>query len=331
MQPSKISIDHLPPFGLINEDNEAFLRTRPVPERFNAPGRAATKDKSSADVWDTWVDDRATEMSNFLWPTYDSATQNWVGAARDQALLLTEIDLGLLKQLQSHMDTRILGKADGKHRPTVTHLDLFRPEDEPVPPRVTFSAYDDKFLTSLNCAEWDRAVILGGRSIARPASQALKKRLQRPRPMQTALMFGINDLKVHRSVTAVSPAMIGGHCIQGMMALAELENSMADVFTEDITLQEDVRRYFIDTGDRRVYAGLHHPSDNIGSWWVGFKLCDHVFSNALRIREQLWSAIRQHSTVYRMMLEHTAKNNGSPYAALLAELERAATHSNQSS
>lgn len=329
MSPSTPTIDNLPPFGLNNEDNEVFLRARPVPERFTAPNSATTGTKSSADAWDAWIHERALEMADFLWPAYNNNTRTWEGKARDKALALTEVDLTLVLKLQSKMQERVTGKVDGVVRKTVKHLDLFRPEDEPTPPRLTFAAYDDKFLTPLNSCEWERAVIMGGRSIARPASQALKKKLQRPRPMQTAMMLGINGLVVHRSVTAVSPAMIGGHCIQGMMALAELEESMADAFASAPDVKKDVQRFFIDTGDRRIYAGLHHPSDNMGSWWIGFKLCDRVFAanDAPRIRKKLWDAITTYSEVYQEMVSHANSHNSSPYAALLAELEQVALSS----
>jgi hypothetical protein len=116
------------------------------------------------------------------------------------------------------------------------------------------------------------------------------------------------------------------------MALAEVEFKMGEVLRGTQCLQ-DMRRFLIDTGDRRVFAGLHYPSDNVGSWFVAMRLCRHVYGeHAEEVRLGLWEAIRTHSVVYQAILDASGSANGgkekaSPYAMLLQRLEMAATGS----
>jgi hypothetical protein len=127
-------------------------------------------------------------------------------------------------------------------------------------------------------------------------------------------------LVVQASRSAITPAMISGHCIQGTLALAQVQLALGEVLQATSGLTDDMQRFLIDTGDRRVFAGLHYPSDNLGSWFTALSLCQHVFGDrAAEIRSHLWHAITTHSSVYEAMVRA-----GGIYAEPLAKLQLAA-------
>jgi hypothetical protein len=302
---------NLPPYGLINTDNASYLAKRPMPEGFSHD--PASPSPALADEWDEWLGALAYEMADFLWPVYEN--NKWVGAAASSAIDLTRADLDIIKSLQPMMDARI----DGANCPTERHRVAWLHEDEGAP-RVTMAFYHAQWPAELE-ADLNRAIVTGGIEIARPASQGLKRRFQRPRPQLTALLFDLpGGLEVQPSKSAITPAMISGHCIQGTMALAQIHFWLAGAIKSKVGLLELVERFLIDTGDRRVYAGLHYPSDNVSSWFVALRLCERLYGgDAARVRSALWNAIRTHSTVYRAMNRY-----GGLYQGLIARLEAAA-------
>jgi len=305
---SKLSF---PPYGLINAENAAYLAKRPVPEGFR---RDPTSPRPSGpDEWEAWLTELAKEMAEFLWPIYQG--NEWIGSAAAHAKELTKIDLAVLQTLQPAMDERIRGAIS----PTDRHRVAWAQEDE-GPPRSTLALYQAVWPAELE-ADLNRAIVTGGVDIARPASQGLKRLFQRPRPQLTALTLGLEGgLAVQPSKSAITPSMISGHCIQGTMALAQVHYWLADAAKPRPGLLQLLDRFLIDTGDRRVFAGLHYPSDNVGSWFVSLRLCAHVYGDkAAQVRSALWKAIQKRSTVFAAMQER-----GGLYKGLLGKLETAA-------
>lgn len=308
---------NLPPYGFINAENDAFLRSRPVPRGFRLDPGDTDGPVGGADQWEDWLGALADEMAGFLWPVWLEG--GWEGEAAGQALRLTEADLQVMRDLQGTLSERIRG-AGGM---TGRHLDAFKREDTGVP-GATFEYYEPKLPAMLR-EEMTNAVMTGGLQLARPASQGLKNRFLRPRPQQVAMLLGQRPLPLQPSASAITPAMISGHCIQGTLALAQVMASMSDVLEQTPGLLQDVQRFLVDTGDRRVFAGLHYPSDNLGSWYTALRLCDHVFgADGPEIRTRLWGAIQDHSMVWKAMDAAVRADAQSVYAPLLARLDAAA-------
>ena len=61
----------------------------------------------------------------------------------------------------------------------------------------------------------------------------------------------------------------------------------------------------LDIGDHRVMAGVHDPSDNLGTWVVLMGLANHVYGST-EIKAKLWQAITDESLVYRLIRESGA-------------------------
>ena len=306
----------LPPYGFMNAENVSFLKRTPRPdaERFVLNGHIATTAE-----YEQWLKDLATEMSDFLWPIYTPGV-GWQGSAVGTAMDLTRADLRIMLALRPYFDQAIKGGGELLAR----HGDAWKREDD-APPGPSFDSYGHNQIPTLpqsQDSELARAIFSGGRALAKPLSQRLKDQFQRPRPFQVALMLNLpkEEMIVQASKSAITPSMISGHCIQGTMALAEVLNGFNTVLQPTPGLVDDLARFLLDTGDRRVFAWLHYPSDNLSSWFTAFRLCTPIYGGrAQAVRDIIWSSIKAHSKVYEAM-----KAEGSVYVQPLAKLEAAA-------
>lgn len=311
------SIETLMPYGWTNEENQEYLARRPVPLGFRIDPGSSTA--ACADEWDRWLNARAVRMADFLWPIWAPGT-GWIGAAARHSVELTRVDLALIAKLRPQMAERI---ADDATKPTARHREAFREEDEGAPGK-TLVYYTRAFPEALK-AELNTWIVAGGIDIARPASQGLKKLFMRPRPQQVAMQANM-PIVVERSSSAITPAMISGHCIQGTLALASVEAGLDGWLAAFPAVRDVLRRFLVDTGDRRVLAGLHYPSDNIGSWYTALCLCAHVWGRekGAALRQALWQSIQDHSRVLRAVKDAAASGEGKVYVPILERLNRAA-------
>jgi hypothetical protein len=229
---------------------------------------------------------------------------------------LTQADLELTAKLAPLLVQGVTGT-------TTTHERLFLAEDPRPPNLAGFLHYAPQAPNRLT-KEFDSWLLAGGGTLARPVSLNLKRRMQRPRPYQTALQFKTTPPLPYRAASsATSPSMVSGHCIQGSMALANVVVSFESQFGKlDPTLLGLVQRYFIDSGDRRVFAGVHYPTDNLSSWFVALRLCPRVYgtAEAVRAREVLWGGIRA-SEVYLGLQAAVDHDPASAFATPLKRLQ----------
>ena len=296
------------PYGhMPDEWNAAADLARP--DRFiNADGSPANNSQ-----WVAWLESMADELASFLWPRYVKG--EWLGAAKAGALTLTRADLKLMGPLFNMLALPATTTS------TVTHERLFLAED-PQPPNVAGFLHYAPGAPTKFLAHFTRLLLEGGGSVARPASINLKRRMQRPRPYQTSLMVEPSAIFKHRAASsATSPAMISGHCFQGVMALVNVVVEYEALVGQplDATLLGNVQQYFIDSGDRRVFAGVHYPTDNLSSWFVALRYCCRVFASEKRDRARavLWDAISQKSAVFLALVAAAREDEASPFAGPL--------------
>jgi hypothetical protein len=108
----------------------------------------------------------------------------------------------------------------------------------------------------------------------------LKMTFNRLRPFQSAFVENIN-IKTYISYAGQTPALPSGHSLQGFLFGAFIylyfvkyyESLDKNQLDEEINLLVDVSK---ETGDRRVMAGVHYPSDVIASWIVFCCIIDHL-------------------------------------------------------
>ena len=63
----------------------------------------------------------------------------------------------------------------------------------------------------------------------------------------------------------------------------------------------------MDHGDRRVFAGVHYPSDNLASWAIASDLISRIFNYADIISPFLKDAISKRSAVFHLINTHYTK------------------------
>ena len=306
-----------PPYGNVSREFRLEADSVGVPSRFTVAGRPG-----SSLEWDRYLWLEATQMGDFLWPVFDRAKGAWTGKSIDNMEALTRADLDLMQTLSGKLGEEAKAAGKGLDR---NHLDLFRAED--ISARPTLSVY----LPSLDDAE--RSALEGSINqwfggIA-DAHVRFKAFFQRPRPYQTAyLLRPGTDYEYRHAASAVTPSMISGHAFQGLVVRCGGYISNRLMLEANLGAVERLQQYAVDVGDRRVFAGVHYPSDNLSSWYCGLRLCDHFFSKAGQAaKDFMWEAI-QRSAVYKAMDEAASKSKHSPFteplARLIAEAKRKA-------
>lgn len=302
-----------PPYGNVSLDFRLTADGLNMPSRFTVAGRAGT-----APEWDHYLHSEALEIAEFLWPVFDRASGTWSGKSAASMQALTEADLGLMAQLADMLHEEAKAAGSGLER---NHLDLFKSEDQSARPTLAsyLPALSEPQRTALDqsIGQWLEGI--------GDAHIRFKAFFQRPRAYQTAFLLAPNSNYTYRhAASAVTPALISGHAFQGLVARCGgymfnrlmLETSFGAV--------ERLQQYAIDIGDRRVFAGVHYPSDNLASWYCGLRLCDHFFAKAGQSAKNfMWEAI-QRGRVYEAICNASDGAKDSPYAEPLARLRKEA-------
>lgn len=307
-----------PPYGrMVAEFEERVGQGEPPP------------DWISSEDWPAWRDKMLEIIKTLLWPTYDFTTLSWQGAATIRMLGLTEADFDLLGGLRPYIKRDVPGLA--KPRP---HFDLFQMEDHAedkldhdagvdrgvdLTLRYYLEGHADK-LTIDTLANWVESGMLrkaGGLPVQ------LKQYLQRPRAYQLSDSMGKSWFTYHQALQSVSPSMISGHCFKGCtLGVAAFYHATA--LGCEPPVFEALTRLTVDFGDRRVFAGVHYPSDNLGSWITAMLICKHVCADGGRLgRNFLWNAISTKSVVHAAIGNAIALGQAAdhkPAFALLDEL-----------
>ena len=298
-----------PAWGVMPLHHVRNLQGAGTPGRFRVSGRAGTPAE-----WDAYIEREVDLMASFLWPRYNPASGSWVGAAAQHMLALTEADMNLMDGLRRQLG--VVALADGEWLGK-THLELFETEDSSA--RPTLATY----LPHL--APGDRAAFEGAVEdwfgIVAHAYLRFKAHFQRPRPYQAALLLN-RPFEYRQANTAVTPAMISGHAFQGLVvrcgAYMDTRNRLGGHPGRIARLQQ----YGVDIGDRRVFAGVHYPTDNLSSWFCGLRLCDHLFGpDGQEAKHYMWTAISTRSMVYRSLVDAVTRDPASPLAEPMRRLQ----------
>jgi len=171
----------------------------------------------------------------------------------------TRKELGELIIMSEHLDDPV---SYGHIFNTKTHKDLYIVEDSDL--RETFMKYikymNVKFNSRLNTDEiiwktiaYHDAIILN-----------VKDAINRCRPHQASKIYGIPFTYQH-NVTATTASFPSGHAAQGMMFALIMHKECRHIFNKHPEELDILKRYGVDVGLRRNYAGLHYLSDNVAS------------------------------------------------------------------
>ncbi len=307
----------LPPFGdMPLELIEAISGNEP-PEGYDSlDGRPARV------AWPEHYRQLVDRMADAIWPRWGgyTGTPRWEGRAAHHMIELTELDLALTRTLQAEHVKPVRQRASGEVAlgDAGPHSRYFRDED-PIEPGVDYPVLS-YLLPDERVALHSAAKVLAQAlnqpveksglpqrlqywSYAHPTAPTLpsKREMQRPRPHQVASIKGIPFTR-YRAPGAVTSALPSGHAIQGLMGVVGAVVELRAYLRFDAALLSRLRQYAVDVGDRRVFAGVHFPTDNLASWCLALSLCPHVYgAEGAFARKFMAQAITAHSAVYAQL------------------------------
>ena len=253
-----------------------------------------------------WINAASTLIGDRLWPLYDAAGGVWTGKAIETMGDVTLADFALFEALRP----KLLEQAGNGVRHT--QRELFEIEDV-----ADVKSSGDVILADRSLDATLRIYLAAAavnhepsaaqyiRRMAQHAGQLplhLKYRIQRPRAYQVAFIMGKN-FTYNLAASAASPAMISGHCFQGVIGGIATYDELVRSGTAQPTLAAiapPLAQHSVDIGDRRVFAGVHYPSDNLSSWITMFLAAPFIFSKRDGVC-WAWKAITERSAVYLAM------------------------------
>lgn len=264
-----------------------------------------------------WQQDRLAEIAEYIWPKYEPTNDSWSGAAVGTAKALTELELEVMiaefmkpnSVLEEHPVSPLAVPLIENQR------QHYKYEDSEAP-GFNFRQYDrtldnheeEAFLHLMLAAVTNKKLGIGEKIAGH---FWFKSQLQRPRPLHAALRLDLEtDFSSELSERGQHPSIVSGHCLQGiMMCCNVLEFWLANDPNVDPLRKESLAQYMVDIGDRRVFAGVHYPSDNIASWGTALSLIPEVFANPHTILDFVRHAIMQKSRVYQVIIQYYAHDN----------------------
>jgi hypothetical protein len=304
-----------PPYGRMVTEFEERIGQGDAPDDWNA-----------AENWLTWRGKMLEIVTTLLWPVYDYGSLTWQGAAAGRMPGLTEADFHLMEGLRPYLKLNVPNLA----KPAL-HFEMFQLEDHAedkldreagVDRGVdrTLRAYLEgraDQLTIDTLAHWIESGMLRK---AGSLPVQLKRDLQRPRAYQISDALGKTWFTHHQAPSSVTPSMISGHAFKGCtMGVASFYHATA--LASPAPVFDALARIAVDFGDRRVFAGVHYPSDNLASWIAAMLICKHVCADGGRLgREFLWRALSTKSVVFGAIAQAVAHDRAPDHKAAFALL-----------
>jgi hypothetical protein len=248
--------------------------------------------------WMLWRNETVKIINETLWPKWDETTRSWHNADTTSMDALTIADFELFSVINAAgiLDRQPVSPVAAKAIPT--HRQFFSDEDTAkLGERYYF--YD----TTLPTEQLDKIVPdlkLALKQKAGSVSIQIKTILQRPRAYQVAKIIG-REHKFELAATSMTSSMSSGHCFQGCLAAAGIyEAWLSRGFAPSSEQLAALAQFGMDIGDRRVFAGVHFPSDNMASWIMDLRLIREVCPNPA-IAAFLKKAIIEQSYVFRII------------------------------
>lgn len=289
----------LPPYGIFPRFHESIAQDSEMMPDWQ---RDKTDPEARQRAFLAWRQDMRTILSDTLWPYFNRASKKWTGKANTHAHSTTGLEIDLMVQHFQGVESQLDIKPSLCSTPEFggTHLEQFRVEDAPSQP-AGINLRD--YVCSLSEEQFLRARNIINQAYQRKLRSLfwLKREFVRPRPYQCALIFGHDQFKYEVAYSATHSSFYSGHCLEGILfsaAVAEVWGKDEELF--DSEARTALMRYAVDFGDRRVFAGVHYPSDNIASWYLAINLIPHVFENPAPIHQFVVDAITHHSAVYKL-------------------------------
>lgn len=301
----------LPPWGVMDHDLLEEIEAQPQPPDWKAP-------EDGSLTFSRWIEGVIVTIEAEIWPRYVRGSQNWKTPAIAR---LFDADFSLFPELWKQLEQPIRSK----HPTTVTHKELFDEEDSTTfQLGMNYERYDPMFPHELR-DKLRPALGEGIKLKVGSLSSRLKREFQRPRPYQVAMLQNLPHRHLVAS-TGTTPSLVSGHCLMSLLAGCNAYTKFINQLSpESVDL---LGQLMVDCGDRRVFAGVHYPSDNLSSWFTALRLIQRVFAPDLapRVTQFAWNAINSNSAVFARVRKHVQDHNSdSPYWRIVSTIEREAS------
>jgi hypothetical protein len=231
---------------------------------------------------------------------------------------LFDVDFNLLAGLHPHL----LRPINGLFASTVTHSDLFTEEDnDNIGFGLSYTRYDPSLDTLVESQLRD-VLRAGYTDKAGTIDLQLKQVFQRPRPWQMAFIQSRPTYKYRWAATADTSSLVCGHCLQGLIGVCSVYADLGSLMTKRSI--QVLEQFAVDIGDRRVFAGVHYPSDNLSSWYTASALVPYVFkaSHVAAVKRFMKNAIQKRSAVFAAIKHSIRSSKNSPYKWMVRAIAR---------
>lgn len=278
-------------------------------------------------TFNAWRQDRLAEYTETIWPAFDPASDTWSGGAMQIAKGLTafEVDVMIREYLGDPKTLNEVPRSALEVPNMPDHHHHYVDEDTEAPgfnyrhyDRTLGSREEELFLYRMRTAITTKAGV-GDKAAGH---FWFKAKMQRPRPLHAALRLNLEKhFESELSERGQHPSIVSGHCFQGiMMCCAVLEEWLDAKAGLDPRRKDSLAQYMVDMGDRRVFAGVHYPSDNIASWALSLALIPEVFKDPATISAFVIDAVMTKSAVYKTIVaSYTSEASAAPAMGLLAK------------
>ena len=295
-------MDDLPAYGGLSTNYAAELDEDKlyVPLDWQPATHSDAERRSS---WELWKADMVSCL-DALWPAFRGDIPPTQVGRRAHRVAVTKADLELMYEvLLPQMAGRVTSDDAIDER---EHWELYAREDvlEPPPdPSETLIFYSPGLARRFDGCYVGAFATGRARKLGTLLLQ-LKTHFERPRAYQTSVLLDAARPFPHEyAASGCTPSFVSAHCLQALMGAAYFHDRIG-ISTEDLpnSAVQSLQQYAADVGDRRVFAGVHYPSDSLGSWLVAVTLTPRVFppSSVDRAMRFVTSAIRR-SFVYRSL------------------------------
>jgi hypothetical protein len=250
-----MTIDDLKPFGHMAIDFRSEME-------LSLPPTAWRQDLKR---FPDWLAEMTQKIADRVWPRWNAG---WEGASRAGAIALTQADLLMMLSLDKVLDEPAR-QGDRKK----TNGDWYELED-------MIFLWDDQFKLALPGCAVDAKLLTesfrngGAFKFSQSLVWMLKDRLQRPRAHQAAYWLGLRAPRTALAKSAWSPSAISGHAYVGIVGCLNVFLEFGNRLTP-VELAK-LREMAVDIGDRRVFASVHYPSDNVLSWWTALEAIPYL-------------------------------------------------------
>ena len=263
------------------------------------------------ELWKDWLASMRLLIADNFWPAFDPVSTKWIGGAQTFAEDLTALEIKLMiSEFQGALAT-LDTKPNVPHplADSNKHRFHFQSEDGGKPFGTDFREYDSRLPAWLTATV---PPIMRDCLRYKVASGILylKACFVKTRPYQASMMFGETAFNSETAATSLTSSTFSGHALQGILVgCALFETWTAKGLLPDKDAELAIAQYAVDIGDRRVFAGVHYPTDNVASWVLAIHLIPQIFSNSQAVLAFAKNAIEHRSLVYKALCQYETSSS----------------------